>query len=71
MSWAVPQHFSTIQKAGREAEQLCPHLPVRSSPGVYWADTYKTRGDCGGSEAFTPQGMPHPGPVLCPAIPAI
>ena len=71
VSWAVPQHFSMIQKARQAAEQHCPHLPVRPSPGVYGADTYKILGNCGGSEAFTPQGMLHPGPVLCPAIPAI
>ena len=68
MSWAVPRHFSMIQKAGREAEQQCPHLPDRPSPGVCWADTYKTPGDCGGSEASAPQGMLHPG--LCSAQPS-
>lgn len=69
MSWTVPQHFSMIQKAGQEAERYCPHLPACPSSGVYWADTYKILGDCGGSEAFTPQGMLHPGPVLCPPVP--
>lgn len=68
MSWAVPQHFSMIQKARREAEQRYPHLPVHPAPGIYRTDAYKPWGTAVALKPLHSKGCCAP--ALCCAQPS-